>query len=568
MHVADQDSHSHAAAADHGHHSSTPAGGQYPLTDSESEDLELSSWDREEDDDDDDAESPGGLRRKSSDMQTSRRPSLTLSDRIVMDPPGGGHVVVSKEDRQIADAKVARNIAINACFIGLWYLFSLLISIYNKWMFSPEHLNFKFPLFVTCGHMIVQFSLSSLVLFAFPQFRPGNFSGPHHHHHHGSGGSERHKQQAGEMTRWFYLTRIGPCGAATGLDIGLGNMSLRFITLAFYTMCKSSSLAFVLLFAFIFRLEQPTYMLVGIISVMTVGVVMMVASEAKFVLVGFILVITASALSGLRWALTQVLLVRNPATSNPFSTIFFLAPMMFLSILCVAIPVEGFGPLFTRFGELVAEWGFVAATGVVVLPGVIAFLMVSSEFALLQRSSVVTLSIAGIFKEVMTITAAAIVFKDPLTPVNISGLAITIVSIGGYNYWKVQKMRAETLEETVHGRGGAAAATSGTSAGGYMVVGEDEEGDVDDDRAEERRRRKAKRKAKKGKAKAKVPGEDEPLTKVEAAEDEEEGAEEASSSKKTQVEVERAGSGARMRAGSIREEPGARRQGEHEEGLI
>ena len=39
------------------------------------------------------------------------------------------------------------------------------------------------------------------------------------------------------MTRMFYLTRVTPCGAATGLDIGLGNMSLKFITLTFYSMC-------------------------------------------------------------------------------------------------------------------------------------------------------------------------------------------------------------------------------------------------------------------------------------------------------------------------------------------
>ena len=37
----------------------------------------------------------------------------------------------------------------------------------------------------------------------------------------------------------FYLTRIGPCGAATGLDIGLGNMSLKFITLTFYSTFMS-----------------------------------------------------------------------------------------------------------------------------------------------------------------------------------------------------------------------------------------------------------------------------------------------------------------------------------------
>src|SRR5687767_3470510 len=106
-------------------------------------------------------------------------------------------------------------------------------------MFDPKHLNFKFPLFVTSTHMLVQFSLSSLVLFAFPHLRPAGFgtmqSHHHHHHHHHHHtredtprtprSEERRKQQAGEMTPWFYLTRISPCGIATGLDIGLGNMS-------------------------------------------------------------------------------------------------------------------------------------------------------------------------------------------------------------------------------------------------------------------------------------------------------------------------------------------------------
>ena len=41
------------------------------------------------------------------------------------------------------------------------------------------------------------------------------------------------------MSKWFYLTRLGPCGVATGLDIGLGNMSLQFITLTFYSTFES-----------------------------------------------------------------------------------------------------------------------------------------------------------------------------------------------------------------------------------------------------------------------------------------------------------------------------------------
>src|SRR5579862_8547240 len=146
-------------------------------------------------------------------------------------------------------------------------------------------------------------------------------------------------------------------------------------------MCKSSSLAFVLMFAFLFHLESPSIKLVLIIASMTVGVVMMVAGEAAFNLLGFILVITAAFSSGFRWALTQILLLRNPATSNPFSSIFFLAPVMFISLIVIAIPVEGLGPLSERFSELVAKEGIILGSAMLIFPGVIAFLMTASEFA-------------------------------------------------------------------------------------------------------------------------------------------------------------------------------------------
>jgi solute carrier family 35 protein C2 len=211
-------------------------------------------------------------------------------------------------------------------------------------------------------------------------------------------------------------------------------------------MCKSSALAFVLLFAFIFRLETPNWKLVGVIATMTVGVIMMVAGEVEFKLGGFILVISAAFFSGFRWGLTQILLLRNPATSNPFSSIFFLAPIMFLTLISIAIPVEGFSALFEGLRGLVDEWGPFLTPLLILFPGTIAFLMTASEFALLQRTSVVTLSIAGIFKEAVTITASLIVFGDTLTPVNVSGLFVTLGSIAAYNYIKITKMRQDAQE--------------------------------------------------------------------------------------------------------------------------
>ena len=225
-------------------------------------------------------------------------------------------------------------------------------------------------------------------------------------------------------------------------------------------MCKSSSLAFVLIFAFLFHLEQPSVKLILIIATMTIGVIMMVAGEVDFSALGFVLVVSASFFSGFRWSLTQILLLRNPATSNPFSSIAFLAPLMFLSLLIIAVPVEGPRALLTRFYELADQEGSgILAAGILLFPGLIAFLMTASEFALLQRTSVVTLSIAGIFKEVVTIGVSTFVFGDKLTPINFSGLLVTIASIVGYNYIKFTKLRAETRQDVLEGE------SHGTKAG-------------------------------------------------------------------------------------------------------
>ena len=82
--------------------------------------------------------------------------------------------------------------------------------------------------------MLVQFCLASLVLYFIPRLRPrsDSISNPQNHFHVRQDTTHTEKPL---MTRMFYLTRISPCGAATGLDIGLGNMSLKFITLTFYS---------------------------------------------------------------------------------------------------------------------------------------------------------------------------------------------------------------------------------------------------------------------------------------------------------------------------------------------
>lgn len=175
----------------------------------------------------------------------------------------------SEEEEKGVNRFVVRKLLINALFIGLWYFFSISISLvglvrvlgrddadglqYNKWMFKeekpvdagdgkegivkPADPVFPFPLFTTCAHMLVQFSLAALVMFIFPRFQPWRNppTGAALPNDNARIDEEGNIKKEPLMTPWFYFSRIAPCGLATGTDIGLGNMSLKFISLTFYS---------------------------------------------------------------------------------------------------------------------------------------------------------------------------------------------------------------------------------------------------------------------------------------------------------------------------------------------
>jgi len=145
-------------------------------------------------------------------------------------------------------------------------------------------------------------------------------------------------------------------------------------------MCKSSSLIFVLLFAFLFRLETFSYRLVGVILLIFGGVVLMVATETHFVLSGLLLVLSASAFGGLRWSLSQLLL-RNKkmGLDNPAATIFWLSPAMGLTLAIISMVLDNWIKVF-RSSFFDGVWTSLITALYLLAPGVIAFCMLMSEF--------------------------------------------------------------------------------------------------------------------------------------------------------------------------------------------
>ncbi|KAJ1750132.1 hypothetical protein LPJ78_002204 [Coemansia sp. RSA 989] len=327
----------------------------------------------------------------------------------------------------LRDPHMQRHILLSGLYILLWYSFSGILSVYNKWLFGSSERDFPFPLFVTSVHMLVQYLLAGIALWAFPKFKPT------------------------QTPTWSaYLTRAVPCGVAYALDTGLSNVSLRTITLTFYTMCKSSTLGFVLLFAFLFGLERVRLVLVAIIATISAGVVLMAAGEVDFILAGFLEVIGSSAMGGFRWSLTQILLSQARfGMNNPLATMYRLTPIVGTSILVFSLVLEHPFTEMTKNKNVDTPHGIWFMALIMILGGLVAFAMVLSEYFLIARTSVVTLSIAGMLKEVAMVGIAHLVFGDSMTLVNGCGLLVALLGIGMYNWLKINDMLHEPKPESV-----------------------------------------------------------------------------------------------------------------------
>lgn len=98
--------------------------------------------------------------------------------------------------------------------------------------------------------------------------------------------------------------------------------------------------------------------------------------------------------------------------------------------------------------EFLRGRALVESVGIMTSGGVVAFCLVLSEFNLIYITSVVSLSVCGIFKEIIIILFAMAAFGDRLIPINWLGLVISLFGISLYNWERYRKRTSfQRLEE-------------------------------------------------------------------------------------------------------------------------
>uniref|UniRef100_A0A8C0E9X9 Solute carrier family 35 member C2 n=1 Tax=Bubo bubo TaxID=30461 RepID=A0A8C0E9X9_BUBBB len=195
---------------------------------------------------------------------------------------------------------------------------------------------------------------------------------------------------------------------STSLDIGLSNW--------IQTPSSPGALWGGVCSDFVFALTQRVALLL-VVLLIAGGLFMFTYKSTQFNAQGFVLVLCASFLGGIRWTLTQILM-QKAELGLP------------LSVSEKLLHFHEAGMLLSLVGKLF-------------LGGILAFGLGFSEFLLVSRTSSLTLSVAGIFKEICILFLATHLLGDRLSLLNWLGFAVCLSGISLHVILKAMNSKGE-----------------------------------------------------------------------------------------------------------------------------
>ncbi|KAG8386766.1 hypothetical protein BUALT_Bualt03G0183100 [Buddleja alternifolia] len=335
-------------------------------------------------------------------------------------------------------------------FILVWYTFSTFLTLYNKTLLGDDMGKFPAPLLMNTVHFLMQAILSKAITWFWSDRFNSSVMSWRDYFVRGKRSSIHIFTQYIVSNLWPLPFTVVPTALSTAMDVNLSNASLVFISVTFATMCKSAAPIFLLLFAFAFRLESPSVKLLGIMLVISVGILLTVAKETEFDFWGFIFVMLAAVMSGFRWTMTQILLQDRIASNmvsttssclkNPLTLMSYVTPIMAIATALLSLMFDPWDE-FTKSDYFNSSWHIARSCLLMLFGGTLAFFMVLTEYILVSVTSAVTITIAGVVKEAVTILVAVFYFHDEFTWLKGAGLVTIMIGVSLFNWYKYDKLQ-------------------------------------------------------------------------------------------------------------------------------
>ena len=192
-------------------------------------------------------------------------------------------------------------------------------------------------------------------------------------------------------------------------------------------MLKAFTPVAVLIFSFFTGLETTSCVELYIVTIICVGVAMTSVGETYFSWIGFTFQSLAILAESSRLVLTNLLL--RQLKLDPLSSLYYIAPLcaLFIGIACVIF--EGSSLPLAR----ICTSQF--ATTMIVNGGV-AFTLNVAVVLLISNTSALTLTLAGIVKDILLVILSVVVFGSPVTALQYAGYGLALLGLNAHKEYK------------------------------------------------------------------------------------------------------------------------------------
>ncbi|GAA5872212.1 hypothetical protein JCM3774_002297 [Rhodotorula dairenensis] len=255
------------------------------------------------------------------------------------------------------------------------------------------------------------------------------------------------KRHSVEMDRHTWAKRILPIAVLFSLSLVLSNWAYLYCSVAFIHILKSFAPVAILCAAFAFGTKAFSFLLLGIVAVISTGVGMASYGQVDFSKIGFAIQMTAIAIEATRVTLIQILLTPPPtprlgedaaaaaptaplapalATGmSPLKSLYFFAPAGLAVNLVFLVLVEGLPAL-----RAIPRLGVLQILGNASL----TFALNLSSIMLIGISAMV-IGLAKIFKDVLMVVLPVVLLGESLSTLQYVGYSIATAGLVAYKFF-------------------------------------------------------------------------------------------------------------------------------------
>lgn len=222
------------------------------------------------------------------------------------------------------------------------------------------------------------------------------------------------------------------------LNIAIGNVSLRFVSVNFNQVMRSLVPAFTILFGFPFRRKTSSAKILAVTPIIF-GVAMACFGDMTFTYTGFVYTLGCVVLAALKVVMAGEMLTGS-VKLHPVDLLGHLAPLAMFQCIAMSFVTGEITEIISRPELYMAN---MHPALVVILSGICSFALNITSLMTNKLTSPLTLCIAGNVKQVMLIALSTVLFSTPISPLNGCGIVVVLIGSSIYSYVSLR----ESLEK-------------------------------------------------------------------------------------------------------------------------